>query len=42
MKTKYHILELMEVEVISWKIYRIMDYYCLKTNFFKIFYLISF
>jgi hypothetical protein len=24
--TKYHILELMKVEVISWKIYKIMDY----------------
>jgi len=34
MKIKFHILELMEVEMISWTIYMITDYQCMATNYF--------
>jgi len=33
MKIKSHILELMEVKIISWTIYMVMDYQCLITNY---------
>jgi hypothetical protein len=33
MKIKSHILEAMEVEMISWTIYMIMYYQCLVTNY---------
>jgi hypothetical protein len=33
MKIKSHILELIEVKIISWTIYMVIDYQCLITNY---------